>query len=534
MKKFYVLMLSLILASSGAFFISGCISSGGQSGGQSARSVQVESSRTVQPGIDVSDIFDDTSVPRVYYKEYGAVGDGVTDDFNAIIAAHAAANTSGARVFADAGATYYIGGGARTARIETDTYWGDAKFIIDDTALTRSGTLWLDGWIFEIASAQPSYEITSVQTIKKNQEKLDISLPSASLLIAIDTTTRRYIRRGENQNSGQRQTDVFVVDENGNVNQSTPIIWDFDTVSSLTAYPIDKTMLVVKGGQFTTIANKGRNGWTYPKRGIHIIRSNVVVDGFIHLVTGEGDEGAPYNGFVNIEYCTNITVQNSTFTGRKYYTTGTYDIFVTRANDISLIKCDQTNDITSSIWWGVFGSNYCKNIKLDDVKFSRFDAHMGVHNTTILNSEIGYQGVRIIGSGLLTVENTKVYGRDFIHLRDDYGSTWEGDLIIRNCVFVPSNVNDSRIIHTSNDGQWDFGYPCFMPETITIDGFVVEDSSFPSDYPGVFLLRTVNSATREAFPYTLTKTVNISGFVSSKDYRLSNSYARNNITVVRR
>ena len=91
----------------------------------------------------------------VYYSEYGAKGDGVTDDFDAIIAAHAAANKTGATVRADAGAKYCIGGAAKTARVETDTDWRDAEFIIDDSAVQKTGAAaWRDSWIFDVASTQ--------------------------------------------------------------------------------------------------------------------------------------------------------------------------------------------------------------------------------------------------------------------------------------------------------------------------------------------------------------------------------------------
>jgi hypothetical protein len=479
----------------------------------------------------------DLLVPSIHYSEYGAKGDGITDDFDAIIAAHEAANRIGAKVYADAGAVYYIGGENKTARIETDTDWTGAKFIIDDSAVKFNESIWLDSWIFDIASVESSYQITSVQTLRKNQEKIDFLLPSASLLVAIDNTTKRYIRRGANANNGSNQTDVFIVDEDGNVDPSSPIIWDFNSISSLTVYPIDQSTLTVKGGQFTTIANKEDAG-SYMKRGIRILRSNTVINGLLHLITGEGEQGAPYNGFIKLENCSNVTIKNTTLSGHRVYEgRGTYDISANCTINMSVINCDQTNDITNSYWWGIFASNVSKNILFDGVKFSRFDAHMGVYNTTILNSELGRQGVSIIGSGLLRIENTKVSGAtNFIYFRTDYGSTWEGEVIIRNCVFAPGRdlLNTSCIIYTNNNGRWNFGYPCYMPETIRIDGFIVEDSSPPRGYDGVLLIGAVNSDRSEPYPFTLTKTIYLSGFVSSKSYRMPNDYIKNNIGVVER
>ncbi|MFW6370946.1 MAG: hypothetical protein ACOC10_07050, partial [Bacteroidota bacterium] len=69
----------------------------------------------------------------VRYSDFGAVGDGKTDDINAIAAAHAFANQHGLSVKAGEKATYYISGKKRTAIIQTDTDFGMAAFIIDDT-----------------------------------------------------------------------------------------------------------------------------------------------------------------------------------------------------------------------------------------------------------------------------------------------------------------------------------------------------------------------------------------------------------------
>ena len=51
---------------------------------------------------------------QVSYSDFGARGDGKTDDIDAIAATHAFANQHGLVVKANEGATYYIGGKART------------------------------------------------------------------------------------------------------------------------------------------------------------------------------------------------------------------------------------------------------------------------------------------------------------------------------------------------------------------------------------------------------------------------------------
>ena len=76
----------------------------------------------------------------VTYEEFGAVGDGVTDDYAAICKAHDYANEAGLPVKANDNATYYIlnpiiDGAMRSAIIKTDVDWGGAKFIIDDSEI---------------------------------------------------------------------------------------------------------------------------------------------------------------------------------------------------------------------------------------------------------------------------------------------------------------------------------------------------------------------------------------------------------------
>jgi hypothetical protein len=297
-----------------------------------------------------------------------------------------------------------------------------------------------------------------------------------------------------------------------------PIIWDFDQITDITAHPIDETTLTITGGRFTTIANTAESKYNYYSRGIAIRRSNVLVDGLEHRVTGEGDQGAPYGGFINIGDCSYVTVQNTILTGRKTYRTigsagvpvsmGSYDISLNRALNVSFVNCSQTNDIKDGKYWGIMGSNYCKNLVFDNCTFSRFDAHMGVANATIRNSTLGHQGINAIGSGTFTVENSTIYGRSLINLRSDYGSTWQGEFVIRNCVFVPAGGRpiSASLIGGSYSGQHDFGYTCYMPERITIDNLHIDDSNHPANYQGPAIFanfnpRMTDDSYVEKFPY---------------------------------
>ncbi|WP_080904685.1 hypothetical protein [Parabacteroides sp. Marseille-P3160] len=483
----------------------------------------------------------------VCYSDFGAKGDGKTDDVKAIAETHKFANKHNLIVKADEEATYYMGGRKNTVQIQTNTDFGTAEFIIDDTNIEDRGAN-----VFSVNSTQEPLQLTSLTTLKKNQKKIDVSLPSACFVIVTNSNVKRYIRCGANQNDGSPQTDIFVVDRNGNIDKNTPVIWDFDEITNIKYLPIDETELTISGGRFTTIANREESKYNYYNRGIAIRRSNVVVDGLEHRITGEGANGAPYNGFISISDCSNVTIKNAVLTGHKVYKTigsagsvvsmGTYDISVTRANNIRFEKCSQTNDIKDNTYWGIMGSNYCKNLVFDKCTFSRFDAHMGVVNATIRNSTLGHQGINAIGQGLFTVENSTLYSTTFINLRSDYGSTWEGEFLIRDCVFVPRGSGDINLIGGSNSGKHDFGYTCHMPERITIENLRIDDSNRPENYRGPAIFSDFNKEINddsyvEDYPYIKTKEIILNNVttVSGKSLRISdNTFMFKEVTVTMR
>jgi hypothetical protein len=89
----------------------------------------------------------------VSYRDFGARGDGKTDDMDAIAAAHAFANQQNLPVKADEGANYYNGEKDRTAVIKTDTDFGTANFIIDDAKVKNRNVP-----VFLVASGLSSFK----------------------------------------------------------------------------------------------------------------------------------------------------------------------------------------------------------------------------------------------------------------------------------------------------------------------------------------------------------------------------------------
>ena len=454
------------------------------------------------------------------YEQFGAKGDGVTDDFPAIIATHAAANEKGLPVKTAAGRTYYIGNTRGTAVIRTDVDFGTAKFIIDDSCV---GVEDRDANIFRVESALEPFAIDGITSLKRDQANIGKSLPCRCLVEVVNDHRKVYIRLGANQNSGVSQKEFFIADKDGSIEPSTALVWDYDEVTRMTARPIDDKLLTIKGGIFTTIANQAPSKYTYYCRGIAVERSNVRIENLVHYVQGESDHGAPYDGFLALDTAADIVVSGSVFTAHKTYKTigsagksvsmGTYDINASGCANIKWENCSQTTDINDTQYWGIFVSNFCKSLALDNCVFSRFDAHQGVRNVTLTGCELGHTGVNVVGFGTLRLENCVVHRKSLIALRDDYGSSWEGELIVRNCkLIVPEGAKSVSLLRGSNSGKHDFGYTCHLPEKIDVDNLVIDDSAVTDkDYMGPIILGKFKRDAGEEclYPYIAKGVINI-------------------------
>ena len=483
-------------------------------------------------GVSADDL-DEVSV--VTYSDFGAVGDGRTNDIDAIIATHEYANTHNLSVVAGEGKAFYIGACEKGAVIKTNTDFTGATFIIDDRVVPQNQR---NVPIFTVSPGKASYSISTLKQLSVGQTNIGIILPEDSFIMITEAGTKRYIRKGYNSdNDGVDQNEVVVVDKNGNISADSPIIWDYTNITSAVVTPIDQETLTIKGGTFTTIVNDYVETYVCYKRGFHVKRSNVTIEGVKHYLTNEGADGAPYDGFMVMNDCYNVTLKDCVFTPHRTFwrtvngvrkSVGTYDILPTRVVKLTMINCKQEVDILDQAYWGIIGTNFCKNITLEGCKLSRIDAHQGVHNATIIDSKLGWLGIDITGSGELYVEGSDLYGTSLVKLRDDYGSTWHGNVTLKNCTWTPNrgrSLTDSYyyIVGGTNLQQHYFGYDCYMPTNVTLERLHVNDTKATSSYTGIMLFadlnpnRTVEIAENTLpYKYYVTETANISGLILEK------------------
>ena len=438
------------------------------------------------------------NVSVVYYKEWTDIkGDGVTNDFEAIKALHDYANEGGQKVVAQDGKEYYIERtGGKSIEIQTDVDFGTATFIIDDQfigdgaeyASERGANLFIitskHSTITYTLNNDPEEilkRINDAGGIDIGATTLPLNLGYDAMIIPYDTSKRIYRRWGQggNTSEGQPMSEIMVVTKDNKVEINSTNMFDFDTVDKIEIYPIDEETITITGGVFNTIATREDIPWNYVSRGILIKRSNVVIDGIEHKVdneptgnggqstmgsTGTGLPGPNYSGFIYPSHCTNFTLKNSKLSGRVHYNNGSYDIGGNYANNLNYINCTQYNMFDengkmydeNTKYWGIMGSNYCKNITFDGCELSRFDAHAGVYNFAIKNTRIGF--IKAVGGGTAIIENTRVYQQSgvMVTLREDYAASWKGDFYIKNVTMVADSGGVTVFSGTVHDV--DFGF----------------------------------------------------------------------------
>lgn len=440
----------------------------------------------------ISDDEDKLFEQHVKYSEFGAVGDGKTDDFAAIIKTHQYANDHHIAVKADPGAKYYIGAIEDHAEVQTNVDWSGAEFIIDDKSATDESRVWWHPIFLVLPDTEPQdIALPSNFSLSAGQKNIGLKFEKDVMLAVYNNEKRDFIRYGLSGDTGWVRQEIILVDKNGNVDPSTPLQWDYSKVTSMKAYAIDDNPILLRGGTFTTIANDDATFRYYYERGIKIKRSNVTVKNVVHHVTEEGTIVSPYNGFYRTEFANKVVFENCVMTGHKLYKNlsgndqGTYDTRLASSNDVSYINCTQANDHTDPTYWGVMCSDFCKNLLMDGCKLSRFDAHMGVYNATIINSDIG-QNISVTGGGLLRIENvTKrcaagTYFNRFVTLREDYGSFFYGDIIIKDSILLTERGINYVVAASWYD--WDFGYECRFPTTITLDNVKMQYAEGIQEY----------------------------------------------------
>lgn len=450
----------------------------------------------IEPHID-----EQTGVKYVTYEDFGAKSDEGFDNYQVMKATHEYANQYDYEVRATLDVYHiYKLEETDTILIKTNTNWNNAKIIIHDEDILNKETR--NSVIFRIENdkknivIEDSVILSEISINKSTYRIQQLSGYGDALCIVYNDNKKQYIRSGDNGNDGAAQCDFFRIDNEGNV--LNEIQWDFENITKIRIISIPDQTLIVQNGNFETILPEEdyEQSSGYYNRNIQCNRSNTIIKNVNHSVDNKEKIGGPYYGFIKLSYVSDVKLLDSELYSHKYISKSNYDLILEYAINIT-IENVTSNDVEDSQRWGITGTNYVKDIIYRNCKLNRIDAHCGVRNLTIEDSIIGVKGLGLVGSGELNLNNvTRIGGNSFVELREDYGSTWNGDINITNCTL--SGTRSNRIISfktTYDDGELhDYGYDLYLPN-VYIDGLKIEDENISADYENLYVFYNGSSET---------------------------------------
>ncbi len=474
----------------------------------------------------------------------------------ALIETHDFANASKRHtVCADNSAIYYINtADIKTVNktphnqivIETNVNWGNARFILDDSELQKSS----GEDVFVVKSHLEASTITDEATLEAiasqavnltpTTKKIDLTLGYRAMIVTLNSEHKVFRRQGAYRGSGnlegEAMQELIVIDEKGNLDPTTPPIFTYSNLDSLTVYNIDIPKITISGGNITTIVpefiTQGRiEDRIQIGRGFDVQRPNTRVENLNHNIIGEHKlqiteengvkkqvqmNGATYSGFFCATNTSDVTFYNCKLQGRRLYASGrsSYEISIYMVNNCVFDTCEQTNfyvnpdtyfadaEISNNTQlslsplnsnflqpcWGTMGGNNLKNFAYVNSRIARLDAHKGLCNGKIINSDV--QLIAIGGWGDFTVENSNIHSSGtLMSLRSDYGYTWNGTLTLKNVAALYSS--GTQKIVSSQFTNWDFGYKCQFPDVL-IDGLTYYKTLGTKEITGNDLLKREN------------------------------------------
>ncbi len=349
------------------------------------------------------------NVRDVFYEDFGAVGDGITDDYEAILAAHSYANEHGHTVVARENAKYYMAAIQSTVKISTNVCWQNASFIIDDRE-TKAGSRESKLAVFTVI---PDYEAAFFDRDSSLVQALNgsggIRACAENIGIAFGYPV---ILTLENRDSNLKE--IILIDADGNIDPSTPILNDFEKLTSVYSVRTDDSPITVKGGNFVLLPNRSESSTPFA-RNIEILRSNTTLSDIGYEIQGVTETPLNYLAFISIRNSCNVLITKYNFKAHASYPEdlGHNAISTQGSVKITLKTCVQTNfyeldGTTPSIKHrGVLIVSHTKDVSLITSFISIFDLEKGAYNATVKNSTL-FDLIAEDGSAV-SLENTFVY-----------------------------------------------------------------------------------------------------------------------------
>ena len=412
--------------------------------------------------------------------EFGAVGDGVTDDSQALYNAHVYANQESKKVIYPK-ANYLIRG-VGNIPIRTNVDFNGSKLIIDQTNLTS---------IFDVETSY-GWNDLDVEYFNSNHLSEFFTntnyLPSLKNLVPENQLVNMvYSVEGEIPSTDSRE----IIDETSVHTQNGKLIGNMirgvNNLVKIRYREID-TPTLISDFQLHLI---GKNQLAENKI-FNVMRDNVTIDGAIvsrdlvpeslrkvifhssynyNFKLKDVDSYNPKQDIIPMDTTTNM------FDGYIISLNHSVDTYFEHVNATTVHSDGQTENGT----WGSTGNNNFKNLVVENSNISRIDAHDPCNTVTVRDSVV--DRVQLCGSGKMFFDNVTFASSQDPHMitiasvyHTKLSSQWLGEIEVINSTYRPifNGDGDLYLIYTSANN---FRYKNYIPfNSLYVDNLTIDTS----------------------------------------------------------